>query len=387
VTVLVIAANNLRRLFRERLNLFFVFALPLLLIVVLGLTVASAQPRIGVVLDADPGPRAQRLIDGLEALEDTGTTVFRDRDEAESLLEREDLTALLAIPADYDQVLESGGVVELEYVAIPVSQGFELQGLVQSVIAGQNTELRSARLVAAETGSATDEAGAVVDAVMGAEGRAGVTITTVDADGEPFVESDAFGFVAAQELVLFMFLISMTFAAALVQIRRLGVARRMLATPATTAEVVAGEALGRYGVAIIQGVFIMGATALLFGLDWGSWPASLAVVVAFSLVGTAAALLVGALAANENQSTAVGIAGGLAMAALGGCMVPLEIFPDGLRTVAHITPHAWAVDGFTEVVLRGGGVGDIVTELAVLFAYGAALVALGVAALRRAIVG
>lgn len=32
MTVLVIGANNLRRLVRERENLFFVFALPLLLI-------------------------------------------------------------------------------------------------------------------------------------------------------------------------------------------------------------------------------------------------------------------------------------------------------------------------------------------------------------------
>jgi len=50
----------------------------------------------------------------------------------------------------------------------------------------------------------------------------------------------------------------------------------------------AGAYLGP--VAVIQGVFIIGATALLFGLDWGSSPATAAIVVSFALVATAASL-------------------------------------------------------------------------------------------------
>ncbi|MCP4225432.1 MAG: ABC transporter permease, partial [Actinomycetia bacterium] len=388
----VIAANSLRHLFRERLNLFFVFALPLLLIVVLGLSVAGARPTVGVVVGGESGPLAQDLIDRLVEADGVDTTLYQDREEATALLEREDLTALLIIPDDYDQVIEGGGVVSLDYVAIPVSSGFELQGIVESVVAGHNTDLRAARLLA-NTGSGDDtgsrigfdEARTITAGVSAS--LSGIMVTTVNADGEPFIETDVVGFVAAQELVLFIFLISMTAASALVQVRRLGVIRRMLATPASTAEVVAGEALGRYGVAMLQSMFILGATAVLFGVGWGSWPASLAIVATFSLVATAAALLVGALVANENQSTAIGISSGMALAALGGCMVPFEIFPDGLRTFAHITPHAWAVDAFTEILQRGGGLGDIGIELGVLSLYGVGLLTFGVWALRRAIVG
>ena len=45
------------------------------------------------------------------------------------------------------------------------------------------------------------------------------------------------------------------------------------------------------------------------------------------------------------------------------------------------------VDAFAEVIQRGGGVGQILTELAVLTAYGVILLAAGAALLRRAIVG
>jgi hypothetical protein len=30
-----------------------------------------------------------------------------------------------------------------------------------------------------------------------------------------------------------------------------------------------------------------------------------------------------------------------------------------MRTVAHLTPHAWANDAFTELIRRGEGFGDI----------------------------
>ena len=310
--VLTIAANSLRRLFRERLNLFFVFALPLLLIVVLGLATRSFVPTIGVVLDGDPGPRAAQLIDRLEATDGIVVERHDDRASAESELEREDLHALLVLPADYDEALDAGQVVDVEYRALPVGSGFEIQGIVEAVLAAENLPLRSSRLLEAEAGMAASDAEAVV-AGLPAENE--VRVTTIGVGDEPFLDADPVGFVAAQELVLFTFLISATAASALVQVRQLGVARRMLSTPVSTAEVMTGLALGRYAVAIVQSGFILVATALLFGLDWGSWPASLAIVAAFSIVGTAAALLVGALASNENQASAIGVPGGLALAA------------------------------------------------------------------------
>ncbi|MEO1060778.1 MAG: ABC transporter permease [Actinomycetota bacterium] len=381
--VLTIARTGLRRLFRTRSNLFFVFALPLLLILVLGLTVGTSTPRIGVYADGPSTPAVQELIDELHLVDGADVVVFGDVDEAIDQLEREDIEALLTVPDDYEETLRSGGAAELPYRVIPGSGGLEVQGLVQAAVAQQSATVRATRLVMAETDVPEHEATAVVGAT--AAGRPAADVATVDADGDAFVEADAVGFVAAQELVLFVFVMSLVLAGALIQSKRLGVTRRMMSTPTTTTEVVAGEALGRYLVAIVQSAVIVLFTALLFGLDWGSWPATLAIVASFCLVATGAALLIGSLVRNESQSQAVGISVGLAMAALGGCMVPFEVFPDGLRTFAHITPHAWAIDAFTEVIQRGGGLGQIGTELAVLVAYGLVVVAASVVVLRRSI--
>lgn len=385
MSVLVIAANNLRRLVRERANLFFVFVLPLALILVLGVTVAGDEPRIGVHVEGDVTPGAQQLIEGLDEVDGVGVELFDDLGAATDELEREDVTALVVVPVGYDDTIAAGGVAEVEYRVIPTSGGFEMQSLVRSVVADQNTVIRAGRVVEEQTGLPPAQASERVTALT--EGIAGVEVVTIDADGDGYVEADRVGFVAGQQLILFVFLMSMVAASALIQSRQLGVTRRMLATPATTAQIIAGEGLGRFAVALVQGAFIVGATALLFGLDWGSWPATAAIIVSFALVATAAAMFVGALATNENQSAAIGMALGLALAALGGCMVPFEVFPGWLRSVAHITPHAWAVDAFTEVIQRGGGVGQIGLELTVLALFGISLLVAASISLRRAIVG
>lgn len=385
MTVLLIAANALRRIGRRRSNLFFLFVLPMLLILVLGSTIAGVEPRIGVVTGADPTGLSDDFVDGLVAGGGAEIERLSDREEAVDRLRREDLTALVIVPDGYGQTLLDGGEADVEYLALPDQGGFDQQSLVQAVVADQNARIRAARLVADRTGLGSDEALAAAEDTAGSAATTGVS--TVDADGKPYAEGSAFTAVAAQQLVLFLFLTGMIAAAALIESRRLGVTRRMLATPATTSQVVGGLMAGRFGISLVQGVFIAVATALLFSAAWGSWPASIAVIGAFSLVATAAAVLIGSLLDNENQSTAVGITLGLAFAAFGGCMVPLEVFPDGLRTAAHVTPHAWAVDAFTEVVQRGGGLADIATELAVLVSYAAGLLAVATVALRRTVTG
>src|SRR5665809_173535 len=107
-----------------------------------------------------------------------------------------------------------------------------------------------------------------------------------------------------------------------------------------------GETLGRFLVAMLQGVFIILAASLLFGVKWGDPLAASALLTAFALVSTGAALLFGAMLSNEQQAGALTPLS-LGLAALGGCMVPLEVFSPTMQTIAHATPHAWAVEGLS----------------------------------------
>jgi ABC-2 type transport system permease protein len=132
-------------------------------------------------------------------------------------------------------------------------------------------------------------------------------------------------------------------------------------------------------------VYIMILTLIVFGVDWGDPLGAIALLVGLSAVGAGAGMLMGATFSNDQQAGGVGVVIALGMAALGGAMLPLELFSPTMQRIAHITPHAWALDGFAELVRRGGGVVDILPELGVLAAYAVVLFALASWRLRVAI--
>lgn len=103
----------------------------------------------------------------------------------------------------------------------------------------------------------------------------------------------------------------------------------------------------------------------------------------FSAVAAAAGLLLGAATQTEEQVNGFAVPVSLALGALGGCMVPLEVFPDTLASVARLTPHAWGNLAFAEIVRRGGGLGDVVGELAVLATFAVVLGGLAAWVLQR----
>jgi ABC-2 type transport system permease protein len=69
---------------------------------------------------------------------------------------------------------------------------------------------------------------------------------------------------------------------------------------------------------------------------------------------------------------------GLGGAALGGAWWPLEIVPEFMQIIGHISPVAWAMDGFHEIMFFKGGLTDIVVPLAVLMIIGGVSFVIGV---------
>jgi ABC-2 type transport system permease protein len=184
-----------------------------------------------------------------------------------------------------------------------------------------------------------------------------------------------------------VFITSLAGAAGLIEARRLGVTRRLVATPTSTGTILFGEALSRFAVAILQGLIIFGVGWLVFGVDWGDPPAALLLVTVFALVGTGVGMLLGAVLGNAEQATSIGPPVGIALGMLGGCMWPLAIVPEPMRVVGHLFPQAWAMDAFIALIAKDAGLAGITRQLAVLAAFAAALLVLATWRLRKALVG
>jgi len=102
---------------------------------------------------------------------------------------------------------------------------------------------------------------------------------------------------------------------------------------------------------------------------------------------TSISMIAGTLFRNEQQAIGVSLLLGLGLGALGGCMVPLEVFSPTMRRVAHITPQAWGNDAFARLVGHGASIGGILPQLGVLAAYAAVLLTLAAWRLRRVLSG
>lgn len=377
--ILAIAGTNLRRVLRDRTATFFIFVFPFVIILAIGAVFGSSfTPALGVVSN-DSGPAGQDLLTRLERTDGIRVRTFDGRQALTTAVERGQVEAGLVIPAGYDRGIHDGRTVELPYIARPTGPGSEGRLIVAGVVDRQAIELRAARFAEQEGVAPFDTALATARTV--AARVPFVTVQASTAGGDEL--AGTFDYGAAQELLLFIFVISLAASSMLIETRRLGVSRRMLASPMSSTTLIIGEGLGRFAIALFQGLLIVGVTIVLFGVDWGDPLATGAVVVLFSLVGTGAAMLMGSVLRNAQQAGSFGIFFGLVLAALGGCMVPLEVFPPAMRTVAHITPHAWALDAFGKILGEGAGIGGVALELAALAVYAGALLALASSLFRR----
>lgn len=351
---------------------------PMLLILVIGATFGGGfVPNVAVV-GPDDG-RAADIKMGLAAVDDIETVDFESRADALDSVERGQVNAAIVMPDTYDATIAAGEPVQIEFLARQDDLAQQLRSVVEAVVSDQAARLGAAQTISELGEVPLDESEALVTAAVPFAG--GVTVTT-ETLGEAFIEGNLgrFDLGAAQQLLLFTFLTSLAGSAALIQTRQWGVSRRMLSTPTSTRSILLGETLGRLGVALVQSIFIMLGALAVFGVNWGDPVAAIALVVMFSVVGSGAGLLMGSLFSNDQQAGSLGVFVGLGFAALGGCMVPIELFSSTMQTVAHITPHAWALDGFAELVRRGGTIADIGTELGVLAVF--AVVLLSIATLR-----
>jgi ABC-2 type transport system permease protein len=383
-----IARTNLLRQVRDTSNIFFVFVLPVIIIVALGLQFSgTTAARLGVLAPAGD-PFADELVESLRA-GDLRFDIRRFDDEAQMrvAVERGLVEAAIVIPPGYAEALRSAsGPIAIRYFGTTTAQTTGLRAPVDAAIAEQAAIVTAARAGASFSGRAFADALPVardgLDDVRGVD----VLVSHVG-QGGLFAGFGQFTFGAQTQLVLFMFLTSMTAATQLVLTKRLGVSRRMLSTPTAIGTIVAGEALGRFAVAMLQGVFIVLVSSIAFGVSWGDPLGAGLIVVTFGLVGAGVAMLVGALSRNAEQAGALGVVLGMGMGALGGAMIPLQIMPELMQTIARAMPHSWAITGLQSLVRDGGGLVSVLPNVAVLFAYGSVVLMLAAWRFRKAIVG
>jgi ABC-2 type transport system permease protein len=369
---LAVAGVELRLFLRDRSNIFFVFIFPLLLVLMIGAQFGEGASAGRVAVSGADGALGAALVSELES-EDVKVS-DPEWDAALEQLARGRLDVAVRVDGAESLTMVLGSSPNAPVVEQQV------RGAVASVQAsrGQVAALERYGVPADRAEAALAQAQQDLSAPV-------LEVTDVDELSEEFEGLGQFDLGASGQLLLFVFLATLAGAATLIQGRRLGVVARMLSGPVSTTQLIGGQTLGRWAIGLFQGGYIMVATTVLFGVSWGNLALSLLVLALFALVAAGAAILLGTLLENEGAAGGLGVGLGLVLAALGGAMLPLELFPDTMRSVAHVTPHAWAYDAFAEIQRRDGTLLDVAPQLCVLAAMALLLLALGAWSLRRSL--
>src|SRR5690625_4398596 len=408
-TLGAMAALALRRFVRDRANVFFAFVLPLVLVFVIGLQFGegSSQARVGLVNGGADAGFAAELTAAMEA---TGLEVEElEEDVATSRVARGQLTAAVVLPdargvgegsaagggggvggsgeaggsGEVGAAGEAGGPIEVELLTASTGNGSVTARVHEAV-----TAVAAQRAQASALAGAGFSAQEVDDALAAA--RSDVRLSTVEVVeasdlARAFAGATTFSVGAGSQVLLFVFLNSLAASQDLIQSRRFGTIGRALSAPIPPGRLLGGLGLGRFVIAFAQGAYIMLASSLLFSVSWGNIAASLLVLAAFSAVAAGAALLLGSLLDNEGAASGAGVGVGLVLAALGGGMLPLELFPDTLRTGAYAIPHSWGYEAFAAIQRRDAGVLDVLPQLGVLTGMAIVVLLSGTMALRRSL--
>jgi ABC-type multidrug transport system permease subunit len=186
--------------------------------------------------------------------------------------------------------------------------------------------------------------------------------------------------------VMFAYFLVLTVGWLFVAEKRQGTLKRLRAAPLSRAQILIGKLLPCLILSIAQGLFLLVAGKLIFGMSWGSEPWWLVlVVICTSLSAMGLALLVAALAQTEAQVAIYGTLLVLVLAGLSGCLMgDRELMPENMQRISLITPHAWALVAYKQLLANPASpnVYLVLQSCAVLTAFGAGFLMLAWAMLR-----
>jgi ABC-2 type transport system permease protein len=371
-----IARNELRRLLAHREILVFGLALPVIIITLIGLTFGSEGSIDLGVLDRDGSARSAALVDRLDEVDGVELEVYDDEDELRRDVRTTAVQAGLVLPDGYADALAAGDAT-LDVVVDLTSEGVaSALATLEGVVSDEGVQEGAVRFVAARTAD-EDAARRLVQTA------AGDVVPVVARDATTIrstVDTGSFSYTAPANLVLFVFINTFVVSTVIAVDRKAGLVRRMLSTANQPAIILVGVGASRFLFALVQSSLIVGVGSLLFSVEWGDPFAAAVLTCAFAAVATAVGVLVGSWVSDADQAQAIGIPLGVAMGMLGGCMWPIDLVPRVMQVVGHLTPHAWVMDAWQELIFDDGTLTDILPNLAVLA--GAALV-IGLLATRQ----
>lgn len=388
-----IVLKDLHQLTRDRKTFIFLLIMPVGFTLLFGFAfggnnAADARLPVGLV-DEDSTQLSQHLAKMLSSsevvrleTEDTAVT------ELQQQVLDEELAAAIIIPAGFETALLAHDNVPVQVVAFGQT-GFTVEGEVQTAVARLMSALQTAD-ISVETAvvhgllpTAADKQAhfdkAFTDALAAWENppiRIKATESSALLDEANAQNGNYSTFAHTSPAMMAQFAIAGLMGAATILVveKKTRSIQRMLTTNLSRGEILLGHYLAMFVMVFLQLSVLILFGQLFLDLPYLGQPlATLLITIVTSLFCASLGLLIGAISKSEEQVIVFALVPMFLLSALGGAWVPLEFTPESFQQIAYLTPVAWVLDGYKDILVRGQGLEAVGTAVLILFAYAAVL--------------
>jgi len=424
-SMLTLTLKDLVLLWRDKTAVFWVIVFPLAFGLFFGAIMGGQMGRrakMGVAfVDEDQSAASKTLADKLA--QHASVRLVRaqangepiDRDGAAQSVRRGDLTAYLLLHPGFGESLRSfgqdGKKIELGIDPSRQAEAGFLQGIMMeatfSILAEQFTnpeemrkwlhlgrkEVEQARDLPADQKQTLLDFFAMLDvfvpklasAKIPSDGGpfAGLRLNVVPVTFDRAEPRSAFEISFPSSILWAVLSCMMTFTLSIVIEQKQGTLLRLRVAPLSKMHILGGKGLACFvsctGSAAI--LLVVGVTCL--GVRVSHWGYLLAGIAAMAVCFSGLMMLLSVLGRTEQAVGGSGSAIMMAMAMLGGGMIPLIAMPDWMLTVSHISPVKWGILALEGAIWRGFNFTEMLLPCGILLAVGFLSFTLGVRILAR----
>lgn len=351
--VFVFAKIDIRRLFRDKIAIFFTFLFPLIFLFIFGGIFGQDSDvsfNVALIDNADSSfskDFTKKLKDGevIKVSSDLST-----RSQADAAMERSQIDAIMVLPESFGKVKTEqqypSGNLEIYYSQNNQQAGQTLSSVMQSQFAKINEGL----------------VGEQVEPFI-------VTAKSTGKEGLSSLDYLFPGLVGFTILGMGLFGPTSVFP----RLKQRGVLRRYHTTSLKVWQFVFGNVLSTSAAALLA-VAVMMIVAITLPMFDLNIQGSLILLALFVILGAIVifgiGLAIGGWAKNENQAAPLSNLVSFPMMFLSGTFFPRFLMPEWLQTFSAFLPLTPFIDGVRMIMVEGKGIIDILPQVGMLAAWG-----------------
>ena len=399
--VIDLALKDLSQIFRDKRSLLFLIGMPIAFTFFMGFAYKGAtttpDPRLAVGwINNDPNGLISQQLFSMLSNSDSVRLVEVKSEQVDEQVRTGKLAAVVIVPEGFSQVvitnnlsqltmvvdeLSNTGQTVMQMVRVPVTH---LMSAVE--IARLNIEtLETQKVITDPSDLQSEFVTTLTQSVQAWQDttQAGPRVTIEKATGKTSNQSFLGGNPYNQSspgILLQFVLFGLVFSAGiLMQERKTRTLQRLVTTATKPWQIICGHMLATLTVVLFQQIILILFGQFVLHVDYARQPLGiLLVAISLGLWISCMGLFISLFSKGEDQVSLYSLMGMFVFSALGGAWFSFEGAGRAFVFIGRLTPGAWAMEGFQNIIIRGLGLSSVLIPTAVLLAYAAIFFGLAV---------